>query len=60
MDLAKKILVSDGVFYPKYLWAQYLMRLTKKQKRTLRNVTRYKPLSSKKEFKEIYIFVKVF
>ncbi len=58
MDLAKKILVSDGVFLSKIFMGSIFEEINKKAKNSFKNVTRYKPLSSKKESKEIYIFCK--
>ena len=59
MNLAKKILILETVFFClKYLWDQYLKKLTKKRKKCFKRVVIYKPLSSKKESKEIYIFCK--
>ena len=48
MDLAKKILVSDGVFLSKIFMGSIFEEINKKAKNSFKNVTRYKPLSSKK------------
>ena len=58
MNLAKKILVSDGVFLSKIFMGSIFEEINKKAKNSFKNVIRYKPLSSKKESKEIYIFCK--
>ena len=58
MDLAKKILVRDGVFLSKLFMGSIFNEINEKAKNSFKNVVRYKPLSSKKESKEIYIFCK--
>jgi len=58
MSLAKKILVPDGVFLSKIFMGSVFKEINEKAKNTFKNVVRYKPLSSKKESKEIYFFCK--
>ena len=58
MSLAKKILVPDGVFLSKIFMGSIFKEINEKAKNSFKNVVRYKPLSSKKESKEIYIFCK--
>tara|TARA_B100000029_G_scaffold47104_1_gene43253 strand:+ start:2070 stop:2687 length:618 start_codon:yes stop_codon:yes gene_type:complete len=58
MDLAKKILLDDGVFLSKIFMGSIFKDINEKAKKTFKKVVRYKPLSSKKESKEIYIFCK--
>ena len=58
MSLAKKILVPDGVFLSKIFMGSIFKEINEKAKNTFKNVVRYKPLSSKKESKEIYFFCK--
>ena len=58
MDLAKKILYPDGVFLSKIFMGSIFTEINEKAKKSFRKVVKYKPLSSKKESKEIYIFCK--
>ena len=58
MNLAKKILSEDGVFLSKIFMGESYTDINKKAKKSFKNVIKYKPLSSKKESKEIYIFCK--
>ena len=58
MSLAKKILSQDGVFLSKIFMGSIFEEINEKVKKNFKNVVRYKPLSSKKESKEIYIFCK--
>ena len=58
MRLAKKILVPGGVFLSKIFMGSIFEEINEKVKKNFKNVVRYKPLSSKKESKEIYIFCK--
>ena len=58
MNLAKKILVSDGVFLSKIFMGSIFKEINEKAKNSFKDVVRYKPLSSKKESKEIYIICK--
>jgi len=58
MNLAIKILSKDGIFLSKVFMGSIFEEINKKAKNSFKKVTRYKPLSSKKESKEIYIFCK--
>ena len=58
MELAKNILSPDGVFLSKIFMGSIFAEINAKAKKSFRNVVKYKPLSSKKESKEIYIFCK--
>ena len=58
MNLAKEILSPDGVFLSKVFMGSIFEEINEKAKKSFKNVVRYKPLSSKKESKEIYIFCK--
>ena len=58
MSLATKILVKDGVFLSKIFMGSIYNEINEKAKNCFKKVIKYKPLSSKKESKEIYIFCK--
>ena len=58
MNLATKILSSNGVFLSKIFMGSIFREIDKKAKQNFKNVIKYKPLSSKKESKEIYILCK--
>ena len=58
MDLAKRILRQDGVFLSKLFMGTIFIEIHKKAKKTFEKVIKYKPLSSRKESKEIYIYCK--
>ena len=58
MNLAKKILSQDGVFLSKIFMGSIFKEINEKAKKNFKKVVKYKPLSSKKESKEIYIFCK--
>ena len=58
MNLAIKILSSNGVFLSKLFMGSIFDEINKKAKQNFKKVVIYKPLSSKKESKEIYIFCK--
>ena len=58
MNLAKKILSDDGIFLSKIFMGAIFREINEKAKKDFKNVIRYKPLSSKRESKEIYIFCK--
>ena len=60
MSLAKKILVQEGVFLSKIFMGSIFKEIDDMAKKVFKNVVKYKPLSSKKESKEIYIFCKGF
>ena len=58
MDLATKILSENGVFLSKIFMGSVFKEIDEKAKKNFKNVIKFKPLSSKKESKEIYIFCK--
>tara|TARA_Y100000590_G_scaffold382394_1_gene452300 strand:- start:4446 stop:5063 length:618 start_codon:yes stop_codon:yes gene_type:complete len=58
MDLAKKVLTQNGVFLSKVFMGSIFKEIDEKAKKNFKNVIKYKPLSSKKESKELYIFCK--
>ena len=58
MNLAKKILSENGVFLSKIFMGSIFGEINGLAKKSFKNVVKYKPLSSKKESKEIYIFCK--
>ena len=58
MDLANKILDKNGVFVSKIFMGSIFTEINKKANLYFRKVIRYKPLSSRKESKEIYIYCK--
>ena len=58
MDLAQNILHKDGVFLSKFFMGSIFQEINKKAKKYFRKVVNYKPASSKKESKEIYIYCK--
>jgi len=60
MNLAEKILIKDGVFLSKVFMGSIFGEISKKAKKHFKKVINYKPLSSKKESKEIYIFCEGF
>tara|TARA_B110000438_G_scaffold192034_1_gene183644 strand:- start:436 stop:1053 length:618 start_codon:yes stop_codon:yes gene_type:complete len=58
MNLAQEILSAEGVFLSKLFMGSIFNEINEKAKKTFKKVIKYKPLSSKKESKEIYIFCK--
>jgi len=58
MNLAKKILSQEGVFLSKLFMGSIFNEINQKANKYFKQVIKYKPLSSKKESKEIYIFCK--
>ena len=58
MGLAKEILSQDGVFLSKIFMGSIYNEINEKAKKYFKKIVKYKPLSSKKESKEIYIFCK--
>ena len=58
MDLAHKALKEDGVFLSKLFMGSIFVEIKEKARNYFRKVIVYKPLSSKKKSKEIYIFCK--
>ena len=60
MDLAKKVLNKEGVFLSKVFMGSVFDEINKKAREYFKNVIKYKPPSSKKESKELYIYCKGF
>ena len=58
MNLAKKILSHEGIFLSKIFMGSIFKEIDEKANNYFKKVIKYKPLSSKKESKEIYIFCK--
>ena len=58
MDLAKEVLSQDGIFLSKIFMGSIFQEINKMAKKYFKNAILYKPLSSKKESKEIYIYCK--
>jgi len=58
MYLAKGVLSKDGIFLSKVFMGSIFAEIDKMAKKYFKNVIKYKPLSSKKESKEIYIYCK--
>ena len=58
MDLAQKILNQDGIFLSKLFMGSIFIEIHKKANKYFKKVIKYKPLSSRKESKEIYIYCK--
>ena len=56
MNIAKKILKKDGVFLSKLFMGSVFFEINEKAKKYFQKVIKYKPLSSKKESKKIYIY----
>jgi 23S rRNA (uridine2552-2'-O)-methyltransferase len=56
MNLAQKILHKNGVFLSKIFMGSIFIEINKKANESFKNVVKYKPLSSRKESKEIYIY----
>jgi len=58
MNLSKKILRDDGIFLSKLFMGSIFEEINEIAKKSFKKVIKYKPLSSKKESKEIYIYCK--
>ena len=58
MELSKKILSNDGTFLSKIFMGSIFKEIYDKAKQNFKKVAIYKPLASKKESKETYIFCK--
>ena len=58
MDVSIKILSKDGIFLSKFFMGSSFKEINKKAKNYFKSAVVYKPLSSKKESKEAYIFCK--
>ena len=58
MDLSLRILAKDGVFLSKLFMGAIFVEINNKANKYFNKVIKYKPLSSRKESKEIYIYCK--
>ena len=58
MELASQMLNQNGVFLSKFFMGPIFQEIKVKASKHFRKVINYKPLSSKKESKEIYIYCK--
>ena len=58
MDLAQKVLREDGVFLSKIFMGSIFGEIIKKAGKYFKKVVKFKPLSSRKESREIYIYCK--
>ena len=58
MNLAQKLLNKNGVFIAKLFMGSIFEEIKQKAKKTFKKVVMYKPISSKKESKEVYIYCK--
>ena len=58
MELSTKVLSEKGVFVSKMFMGSIYNEINEKAKSYFKKVVKFKPLSSKKESKEIYIFCK--
>ena len=58
MDFAVKLLSINGIFVSKLFMGSIFKEINEKAKKNFKNVSQYKPISSKKESKEIYIICK--
>ena len=56
MNLAQKILHKNGIFLSKVFMGSIFAEINKKANESFKNVIKYKPLSSRRESKEIYIY----
>ena len=60
LDIAKNILHKDGVFISKLFMGSVFYEISKKANQSFKKVINYKPLSSRQESREIYIYCKGF
>ena len=60
MALAQKILNQDGVFLSKLFMGSIYVEINEKANKYFKKVVKYKPSSSRKESREIYIYCKGF
>ena len=58
MNLAKNLLTENGVFLSKFFMGSIIDEIDQNAKKYFKKVVKFKPLSSKKESKEIYLFCK--
>ena len=58
MLLAQQYLANDGIFLTKVFMGSIFKEIKERASKIFKNIVIYKPLSSKKESKEVYIFCK--
>ena len=58
MDLSLKTLADNGVFLSKLFMGSIFLKIMEKANKNFKKVIKYKPLSSRKESKELYIYCK--
>jgi len=58
MDLSKEVLSQDGIFLSKIFMGSIFQEINRMAKKYFKKAILYKPLSSKKESKELYIYCK--
>ena len=58
MDLARKILHEDGVFLSKFFMGSIFTEINNEAKNCFKKIHNYKPLASRKESNEVYIYCK--
>ena len=58
MNFAKKILTQEGIFLSKIFMGSIFSEINENARKCFKKVVIYKPLASKKESKEIYIYCK--
>ena len=58
MQIAKNLINSNGVFISKVFMGAIFLEIQEKAKRDFKKVVKFKPLSSKSDSKEIYIYCK--
>ena len=58
MNLSTKILTKHGVFLSKLFMGSSFQEINELAKKNFKKVVKFKPISSKKESKEIYIYCK--
>ena len=58
LDLSLRVLSKDGIFLSKIFMGSIFLEIDKKAKERFKKVIKYKPISSKSESKEIYIYCK--
>jgi len=58
MQIAKNLINNNGVFISKVFMGAIFLEIQEKAKRDFKKVVKFKPLSSKSDSKEIYIYCK--
>ena len=58
MEFSKKILKNDGAFLSKLFMGSNFKEIENTAKKSFKKVIKYKPISSRKESRELYIFCK--